>query len=149
MHGVHEVNGTDKERKEEDRSYVVSILEILGTSAKPESITRLGNVTDNEVTPKRARPIKICMKTLEEKERVMARLANLRNADDKYKRISTKEDYSWEERQRIREWVSKAEEKNKEEQTSDWKVRGNPKKSMRLVKITRQQPSMEHEMETN
>ena len=64
IHGVHEVNGTDKE----DRSYVVLLLEVLGTSAKPESITRLGNVTDNEVTPKRARPIKICMKTLEEKE---------------------------------------------------------------------------------
>ena len=80
---------------------------------------------------------------------MMARLANLRNADDKYKRISIKEDYSWEERQRIREWVSKAEEKNKEEQTSDWKVRGNPKNGMRLVKITRQQPSIEREMETN
>ena len=119
IHGVHEVNGTDKEMKEEDRSYVVSLLEILGTSATPESITRLGNVTDKEVNHKRPRPIKICMKTLAEKERAMARLANLRNADDKYKRISIKEDYSWEERQRIREWVSKAEEKNKEEQTSD------------------------------
>ena len=41
IHGVHEVNGTDKERKEEDRSYVVSLMEILGTSATPESITRL------------------------------------------------------------------------------------------------------------
>ena len=79
----------------------------------------------------------------------MARLADLRNADDKYKRISIKEDYTWEERQQIREWVSKAEEKNKEEQTSDWKVRGNLKNGMRLVKITRQQPSMENEMETN
>ena len=124
-------------------------MEILGTSATPESITRLGNVTDNEVNHKRARPVKICMKTLAEKERAMARLANLRNADDKYKRISIKEDYTWEERQQIREWVSKAEEKNKEEQTSDWKVRGNPKNGLRLVKITRQQPSMEHEMETN
>ena len=79
----------------------------------------------------------------------MKRLANLRNADDKYKRISIKEDYTWEERQQIREWVTKAEEKNKEEETSDWKVRGNPKNGLRLVKITRQQPSMEHEMETN
>ena len=77
----------------------------------------------------------------------MARLVNLRNADDKYKRISIKEDYTWEESQQIREWVSKAEEKNKEEQTSDWKVRGNPKNGLRLVKITRQQLSME--METN
>ena len=76
-------------------------------------------MTDNGVTSKRARPIKICMKTLEEKERAMKRLANLRNADDKYKRISIKEDYTWEERQQIREWVTKAEEKNKEEQTSE------------------------------
>ena len=79
----------------------------------------------------------------------MARLANLRNADDRYKRISIKEDYMWEEIQQIRERVTKVEEKNKEEQTSDWKVRGNPKNGLRLVKITRQQSSMENEMKTN
>ena len=67
----------------------------------------------------------------------MSRLSNLKNAEDIYRRLSVPDDYTIEERHMIREWVKKAEEKNKAESTQAWKVRGNPKNGLRLVKITR------------
>ena len=38
----------------------------------------------------------------------------------------------------IKEWVEKAELKNMEENTDEYKVRGNPKNGLRLVRLTKQ-----------
>ena len=67
----------------------------------------------------------------------MYRPSNLKNEEDIYRRLSVRDDYTIEERDMIREWVKKAEEKNKAENTQAWKVRGNPKNGLRLEKITR------------
>ena len=48
--------------------------------------------------------------------------------------LSVRDDYTIEEREKIKPWVRKAEEKNKEENTQSWKVRGNPKKRSTLGK---------------
>ena len=67
----------------------------------------------------------------------MRRLINMKNAEEQYKAISVKDDYTLEERDLIRHWVKKAEEKNKKENTTEWKVRGTPKNGLRLVKVTK------------
>ena len=83
------------------------------------------------------RPVKLVMRNEEAKDGIMSRFSNLKNAEDVYRRLSVRDDYTIEERDMIREWVKKAEEKNKAENTQAWKVRGNPKNGLRLEKITR------------
>ena len=73
------------------------------------------------------------MNTREDKVLIMSRLINLKNADDQYRRVSVKDDYTLEER----EWLKKADEKNKLENTTDLKIRGTPKSGLRLIKITK------------
>ena len=75
------------------------------------------------------------MNTTTDKDQVMSRLPNLKTAEDKYKRISVKDDYTPEERAMIRSMNDKANELNKAENTTEWKIRGTPKNGLRLVKI--------------
>ena len=72
-----------------------------------------------------------------DKDTIMSRLGNLKNAEEIYRKVSVRDDYTSEERGLIKEWVTKAEKKNKEENTQAWKVRGTPKNGLRLVKITK------------
>ena len=58
----------------------------------------------------------------------MSRLSNLKNAEEIYRKVSVRDDYTIEEREQIREWAKKADRKNKDENTDAWKVRGTPKK---------------------
>ena len=43
------------------------------------------------------------------KSTVMARLGNLKNAEDDFRKVSIREDYTLEEREMVREYVKKAE----------------------------------------
>ena len=79
------------------------------------------------------------LETENEKETVMARLSNLKNAEDRFKKISVTDDYTVEERQEIRNWIEKAKVKNQSESGNFiWKARGSPKNGMRLVKFAKQ-----------
>ena len=69
----------------------------------------------------------------------MSRLPNLKTAENKYKQISVKDDYTPEERAMIRSMNDKASELNKSENTTEWKIRGTPKNGLRLVKIKARQ----------
>ena len=114
-------------------------MEVLGADVHPESFTRLGKPSDASDTneKKKSRPLRICLKTTDDKDTIMRRLPNLRNADDKYRKVSAKDDYTIEEREIIKEWQELANKKNEEENTDVWKCRGNPKNGMRLIKIKR------------
>ena len=124
IHGISE-NGvdSDEQRRALDESYISELFQILGVNVKPSYITRLGKIENNTKT----RPVKIVMTTTTEKEQVMSRLPNLKTAEDKYKRISVKDDYTPEERAMIRSMNDKANELNKAENTTEWKIRGTPK----------------------
>ena len=93
---------------------------------------RLGKQNDNN-----KRPVKVVMNNSADKEGIMSRLGNLKNAEDKYRSLSVRDDYTIEEREQIRDWVKKAGEKNKQENTQEWKVRGTPKNGLRLVRIAK------------
>ena len=79
------------------------------------------------------------MENEDDKGTIMSRLGNLKNADDKYRKVSIRDDYTLEERDMIREFVKKADAKNLQENTQEWKVRGTPKTGLRLVRITKRQ----------
>ena len=86
------------------------------------------------------------MNSIDDKQVIMSRLSNLKTAEDKYKRISIKDDYTPEERSVIKAWSDKANELNKNEETTEWKVRGTPKNGLRLVKIKRRQATELHQV---
>ena len=67
-----------------------------------------------------------------DKDTIMSRLGNLKNAEEIYCKVSVRDDYTIEERELIKEWVNKAEQKNKKDNTKAWKVRGTPKKRSSL-----------------
>ena len=52
--------------------------------------------------PNRTRPINLKLKTENEKDSIISRLSNLKNAEDRLKRINITEDYTVEERQEIK-----------------------------------------------
>ena len=130
IYGIKEV--TDNGLKEHDEQFVASFLDTIGIAMRPQQITRLGKPNEDK-----KRPVKLVMDSVDDKEQIMARLSNLKNADEVYRTLSVREDYTIKERELIREWVSKAEQKNKEENTHKWKVRGTPKNGLRLVRITK------------
>ena len=135
------IHGVSEEGGESDTKYTESLFQILGVSVKPVLVTRLGKmpeIRDESINGKiRHRPIKVTMSSIEHKELVIARLVNLKNADDKYRKISVKYDYTIEERNLARQWLEKAQELNKNENTNVHVVRGNPKNGFRLAKIAR------------
>ena len=132
IHGISENgNDSDEQRRASDESYILELFQILGVNLKPSNITRLGKIENNT----KNRPVKIVMNTTTDKDQVMSRLPNLKTAEDKYKRISVKDDYTPEERAMIRSMNDKANELNKAENTTEWKIRGTPKNGLRLVKI--------------
>jgi hypothetical protein len=130
IYGINEV--TDNDLKEHDEQFVASFLDTIGIAMRPQQITRLGKTNEDK-----KRPVKLVMDSVDDKEQIMARLSNLKNAEEVYRTLSIREDYTIKERELIREWVSKAEQKNKEENTHNWKVRGTPKNGLRLVRITK------------
>ena len=117
-----------------DEQYIKEFLNIICVPVKPNNIIRLGRKEEG----RRPRPIKLVMQNPAQKEQIMRRLVNLKNAEDKFRKISVREDLSFEERALIKEWVEKAELKNMEENTDEYKVRGNPKNGLRLVRLTKQ-----------
>ena len=138
IHGVQENNElTEDCKKQSDQEFVNSLFQILGVSTKPKTTMRLGKTAETN----RTRPLKLVMSSIDDKHLIMSRLSNLRTAEDKYKKISIKDDYTLKERSVVKAWTVKADELNKTEGTNEWKVRGTPKNGLRLVKIKRRQPS--------
>ena len=132
VHGVNEPN--IESQKEDDESFVSSLLEKIGVVQRPKHIFRLGPRTEEKT-----RPVKLVMESENVKDTIMSRLGNLKNAEDAFRKISIREDYSIEEREMVHEMVKKAAEKNAAENTQEWKVRGTPKTGLRLVRITKRQ----------
>ena len=118
--------------KSQDDFFITSLMEILGVDVLPTSIVRLG-----KIEPGKNRPVKLAMKSADDKEKVMSSLKKLKDADAAYHGLSIRDDYTIEERELIRKFVQDAAKRNETENTTAWKVRGTPKNGLRLVKITR------------
>ena len=132
IYGISETSEGDP--KENDQNFVASLLDKIGVAQRPKQLFRLGKQTEG-----RTRPVKLVMENDDDKDTIMARLGNLKNAEDVFRKVSIRDDYTLEEREMVRDFVKKAEAKNAAENTQEWKVRGTPKTGLRLVKITKRQ----------
>ena len=132
IHGVTEqLDYNEEDKKKFDENYVATLLSILGVTVTPKSFTRLGKNSDNG----KSRPLKLAMNSTDDKQLIMSRLPNLKTADDQYRKISVKDDFTPDERSQIRLWHEKATNLNTQENTTQYKVRGSPKNGLYLVKI--------------
>ena len=98
--------------KEHDEQFIASFLDTIGLTLKPKQIICLGKPNGDK-----KRPIKLVMSNVAEKDSIMFRLGNLKNAEDIYSQLSVRDDYTIEERNQIKEWVKKAKQKNRDENT--------------------------------
>ena len=106
---------------------------VLRTNITPTSLVRLG-----KSDPNKSRPMKIKLNSENEKDDIMTLLPNLKNAEERLKRISVTEDYIVEDRQRIKKLADQAKELNRDENKDFiWRVRGSPKNGLSLVRLTR------------
>ena len=131
IHGIKENAENAEENKKSDDAFITKLFQILGVNAQPKLILRLGKLENIE----KSRPIKLVMSTVDEKNLVMSRLPNLKAAEDQYRRISVRDDYTPDERVMIRTLNEKAQQLNKAENTNEWKLRGSPKNGLRLIRI--------------
>ena len=115
IHGFKEAENNN-EAKEEDNNTIKELLNILELEVIPEYITRLG--ISNGTKP---RPIRLTFKT----------------ACERFKKISITEDYTFNERQAIKQKAVEAKQKTGAEGDGKyiWKVRGTPKKGLRLIRF--------------
>ena len=104
-----------------------NFLDVLGTPGKPSECHRLGRFV----------PMKVVMPSAQEKEVVMKNVNRLKNAADKFRKLSIKDDYTREEREETKTWVANAKDKNEREEYSTfvWRVRGCPKNGLRLRRM--------------
>ena len=131
IHGADEYGNTPEEIKKLDTEYVIDILNHLGMSHRPESVTRLGNGTSKK------RPIKLIMKTKNDKAKVMNNLSKLKGTIDEFGRISVTDDYTQTEREMLKRWNDDAKAKSQNDDRYNYKVRGDPKNGLRFVRLSK------------
>ena len=125
---IHGVGEEIENAMEKDEEFVTAFLGKLGIESKSSSNVRLGNFD-----PNKTRPLKLKMSSEAEKENIMSRLPNLKNAEDRFRKVSVTEDYTVEERKEIKKYVEKAKEQNRNETRGIiWKVRGTPKNGLEI-----------------
>ena len=91
------------------RTYTIcSLLGTIGITSLPKQIIRLGKPIADKT-----RPVKLVMTNSTDKDNIMSRLGNLKNAEEIYRKVSVRDDYTIEERYIIKEWVKKAEKRIK------------------------------------
>ena len=132
IHGVDEIGDNKDEIKTEDTGFVKEILEKLGVECTPKSITRLG-----ESNERKKRPLKIVMKTIDEKTKIMSSINRLKGTEEIFGKISIREDYTTQKGMKSRLGVQKAKDKSEIDPEHIYKVRGDPQNRLSLVSFTR------------
>ena len=130
IHGLTEVEGENDENKIRD------IFKAIDVNLKPVTMFRLGIKRGD-----RSRPLMVRMQSKEEKYTIMSKLWKLKYARAKVERVSITHDFTIEERMSIKEMVDESKRRNENESKNGastnyaWKLRGNPKCGMQLVKV--------------
>ena len=128
IHGAEEIGLNPEEIKKEDAQYVKQIFQKLGTTCEPVMITRLGEPNESK-----SRPLKLVMKTGEDKTMVMRNLGRLKGTERYFGKISVKDDYTTMEREEIKLLSERAKKLNNENPEKIFKVRGNSKNGWKVM----------------
>ena len=115
----------------QDKEFISSFLDSIEVDVVPKHAIRLGkeNTQSN-------RPVKVVLNNTDDKRKIMSNLNKLKNAEQSFRCLSVRDDYTIEERELIKTFTEEAKRKNEEGSTTVWKVRGTPKNGLRVVKIT-------------
>ena len=133
IHGVEEWMDDDEIGGMSDKDYVEKIvLKEMGLNFEIARIHRIGVLTKEREDNEKYRPMKVQLKSEDDKIKVLKGLHKL-----KIDQIRITEDLSPSERQQVKEWWKKADEKNlqNKDQTIRWKVRGSPRSGLYLKKF--------------
>ena len=135
IHGKFEVGKAD------DKFFSDNLIKELQIGApKIDQIERIGKESEGGNGSTQKRPIKLTMNSEEDKDKV---LNNLKALKDKplYKAISITADYTYSERQLVRNYRERANQRNDEETANQtnyiWRVRGTPKNGLSLMRFVR------------
>ena len=131
IHGAEEVGESPEVVKKEDEGYIKEILAKIGVEATPATIMRLGEAKKENET--RHRPIKIVMKSKEDKDKVMKNLGRLKGTERYFGKISVKDDYTSNEREQIRMLTQQATKQTEESLDRTYKVRGDSKNGWHIM----------------
>ena len=131
IHGAEEIGESPEKVKKEDEGYIKAILAKIGVEATPVAVMRLGEAK-NEDGP-RHRPIKIVMKSNDDKNNVMRNLGRLKGTERYFGKISIKDDYTTNEREQIRMLTQQAATQTQESADRSYKVRGNSKNGWHIM----------------
>ena len=122
----------ESEELNSDEAFVQNYVDDVGSDSKVKYITRIGNKRANYT-----RPLKVVFENPHQIYLIMKSLKKLKG-NLKYQGISITEDFTLFERSIIKEWKSKAAERNARESIDSnfvWRVRGSPKSALYLEKI--------------
>ena len=124
IHGVEENDTID------DNNFVNELLNCVNINTEPTYVARIGKES------KRTRPIKVIFNHSHVKCRFMKNLTKLKQYN-KYANISITDDLTIMEREQVKEWRSKADERNQAMMQNEykWRVRGSPREGLYLKKI--------------
>jgi len=135
IHRMAESPVMEGEKKNgEDRKAIISLInDVLKVPCEDKDIKRifrLGKIKDTE------RPLLIEFQEGTMKNTVLENLSKLRQAEEKYRKISVTHDMTKNEREQCRDLVKQCKEKQSTEESGEWifKVRGPPG-AMRIVKM--------------
>ena len=132
-------SGSDKDdqKRLDDKKEIVTvvkdILKVNLENSDIKKIYRIGKISDKE------RPLLVEFKDAQTKNIVMESLSKLRNAEDRYRKISVSHDMTENEREQSKMLVKEAKEKQCNDQSGEWlyRVNGMPG-DMRVVKLRKQ-----------
>ena len=136
IHGVMELShDTPEKDQEEDKSEIEMILADIDISDIKFSHHRIGIKHPDEKV--KERPIKVTFESLNDKERIMKSLGKLKRYDH-YKRLSITDDFTINERKKIKDMNDKAKKMNSGNEGDlidfKWSVRGSPRTKLRFIK---------------
>ena len=133
IHGKKEIETTTSGSDEE---FVNALLkEICVGAVKAKFMVRIGKKEDGK-----ARPLKVTFHNESDKIKVLDNLKQLKGKSD-FDGISIKDDFTISERNLVKEYVQKANEKNQSEPVDSefvWRVRGSPKNRLFLKKVMKE-----------
>ncbi len=128
---------TAEERKESDSCFFSNLCEEILLIPVPtaRNLMRLGKKPAAD-EPQKPRPLKVVLESKDDKDKVMENLTKLKNAEEKFRKISVTPDYCMEDREKIRVKVAEAKKLNEEDQSKNftYRVRGPPW-NLRIVKF--------------
>ena len=86
---------------------------------RPTKFYRLGKPDPNKI-----RPLKLKMVNSTDRDAVMKKLKLLKGTEEELGKLNIREDYTKNEREQIKKFVDVAKDKNAEDSTHHWVVRG-------------------------